>query len=103
MNKWSLDCVKKIEMDVANFIVRRMPTTPIIWTSNLYNAMLTINMEERYQSASICLVNTDSGWFLMIKCNKCKFNQTFDRVIAMYDHWSDVERKLSNIKNCENA
>ena len=52
MNKWSLDCVKKIEMDVANFIVRRMPTTPIIWTSNLYNAMLTINMEERYQSAA---------------------------------------------------
>jgi hypothetical protein len=86
-------------MDVADFIVKRMPTIPIIWTSNLYNAMLTVNTEQRYQNVSICLANTESGWFLMIKCDKCNFKATVDRVIAMYDHCRDVERKISTIKN----
>ena len=99
MSKWSLDCVKKIEIDVADFIVRRMTTTPVIRTPNLYNAMLTANTEEHYQSASICVVNTESGWFLMSKCDKHRFETVVSRVTAMYHHCTEIERKLDGMRH----
>lgn len=99
MNKWSLECVKKIEMDMANFIVKRMPTTPIIRTSNMYNAMLTVNMEECYQNISICLVNTESGWFLMIKCDKCRVESVISRLEAMYNHCREIEKKIEGMRH----
>ena len=98
MSNWSLDCVKKIEIDVADFITKRMPTTPFIRTSNLYQALLTINMEDSYQESRICIVNTDAGCYLMAKCDKCRFDTVISRIEAMYNHCREIERKIEGMK-----
>lgn len=99
MSKWSLECVKKIEIDLADFITKRMPTTPIIQKSNLYQALLTINMEDAYQKSRICIVNTDTGCFLIVKCNKCQFDTVITRIEAMYNHCREIERKIEKMRH----
>ena len=97
MSKWSLKTTRKISASLADFIMNRMPTISCIDANNLYNAILKINSVKDYIGPSVCLVQTEAGWYIMGKCEE-RFHDIYTRLNAMYDHFKEITDKLNTIR-----
>lgn len=99
MNRWSIKFTKKINEYFAYFILNRLPTVLELNVNNLYNAIIEINSSTDYVEQNICIVKTNSGWYIMIKCNTVeRFNDMYNRVEAMYNHCREIENKMIGIR-----
>ena len=99
MSKWSTKFTKKITVDFAYFITKRLPTVIELNVNNLYNAVVEINSATDYIGPNICVVKTNSGCYIMIKCdNEERCNNVFNGLNAMYDHCREIESKIVGLK-----
>ena len=102
MNKWSLKYTKKITEELSYFLIKRLPTIILIKVSNLYNAIVEINSMTDIEERKICVVQTDSGWYLICNCDKKeRFELLFNKITAMYSHHIEIASKLNNLKQLE--
>lgn len=102
MNKWSLKYTKKITEDLAYFLIKRVPTVVKIQVSNLYNAIVEINSISDIEDRKIGVVKTESGWYLMVNCDKEeRFELLFNKITAMYNHHLEIITTLNNIRQLE--
>ena len=99
MSNWSIKFTKKINEDFAYFIINRLPTVLELNVNNLYNAIVEINSSTDYVGSNICIVKAISGWYIMIKCNNVeRFNDIYNRLEAMYNHYREIENKILRIR-----
>lgn len=99
MSKWSIKFTKNITQDIAYFITKRLPTVLELDVNNLYNAIVEINSSIDYVGLNICIVKTNSGWYIMIKCDtEERFNEIYNRLEAMYNHCKEIENKILGIR-----
>jgi ABC-type multidrug transport system permease subunit len=102
MSKWSIKFTKNITQDIAYFITKRLPTVLELDVNNLYNAIVEINSSIDYVGLNICIVKTNSGWYIMIKCDtEERFNKIYCNILAMYDHHKEVTEMLDKLKQSE--
>lgn len=99
MSNWSIKFTKKINEDFAYFITTQLPTVLELNVNNLYNAIVENNSSTYCVGSNICIVKTNSGWYIMIKCNTVeRFNYMYNRLEAIYDHYRDIENKMLGIR-----
>ena len=99
MSNWSLKYTKKITEEKALYIIKRIPTVISFETNNLYSAIIEINSMKDYSGSNICIVKTNSGWYIMIKCDtEERFNDIYNRLEAMYNHCKEIENKILGIR-----
>jgi hypothetical protein len=101
MSKWSLKTTRKITASMADFIMNRIPTISCINANNLYNAIIKINSVKDHIGPSVCLVQTESGYYIMGKCEEERFRDIYIRLNAMCDHYTEITNKLNSIKQSE--
>lgn len=102
MSRWSINFTRSIREDLAYFITKHLPTIPTLYANNLYNAIVKANYSHHYVKQNICIVNTNSGWYVMIKCDtEERLNNVYNNILAMHKHYKEVLEKLNNIKQLE--
>ena len=102
MSKWSIKFTKDISEDIAYFITKRLPTVIELHVNNLYSAIVEINSSNDYVGPNICIVKTNSGWYILIKCDtEERLNKIFSNILAMYAHHKEVNEMLNKIKQLE--
>lgn len=102
MSRWSINFTRSIREDLAYFVTKHLPTIPTLHANNLYNAIVKANHSRDYVKQNICIVNTNSGWYVMIKCDtEERLNNVYSNILAMHKHYKEVLEKLNNIKQLE--
>ena len=99
MSRWSIKFTKSITEDLAYFVIKRLPTILTFDVNNLYSAIVEVNHSEDCARRNICLVKTNSGWYVMIKCDtEERLNKVYSNLLAMYQHHKEIVEKLDNIR-----
>lgn len=99
MSIWSLKYTKKITEENALFIVKRFPTIITFEINNLYSAIVEINSIKDYSGPNICVVHTNAGWYLMVKCDtEERCDTVYNKIVAMFLHFKDIENTMIKIK-----